>query len=754
MMTRKRLFNSLIFRITVIGLGLVALGFIIRIAVLVPWMTDEITALVHKQHLAIGEQVAQNIDARIKERQSLLSNFSTHIPHDLLNHPQKLRHWLKQQHEVFPLFDYGLVMIPPDGQGVIAEYPAIPGRQQLDFTHRDWFIDAQRKSKVVIGRPFKGRASQEPILVMAKAIFNEQNELLGILAGISSLNASGFLDMVYQGKIGESGGFLVISPKDKLFVASNIPEMVLQPTPPPGINPLHDQAMAGLRGTGITINAKGVEELSAMVSVPSAGWFVVARMPTSEAFAPVDQLRETILMGSATVSIILAVVIVLILRYLLKPLLQAAQMVREMVSGERERQMIPITRHDEVGELIEGYNSLIHEINKDEQQLRDFNDNLSQKVQESVNARMEGELIFDTVVDSVRDGVCIIDDQGEVTHWNRSCETIFGYSKEEILGKIMHHIIVPQSYLSQYEKGIKSFSQTGQGQVLEGIQHLEALKKSGERFPIELSVSPFQNSGKWYAVGIIRDISERIQAETEQKEKDRQLIQQSKMAMMGSMIGAIAHQLKQPLNVLSISESLIIDDYEMGELDLEALEKHRKTLSKQLQYMNDTINDFRNFFRPDKKQFHFSADETVRAVLRLLDAQIKYHSVTIQHIPNEQAEIFGYPNDFQQVIMNLIKNAIDALQEKQTKNPRIQITSQMTDSHAVIKVTDNGGGISKELLPDKVFEEHISTKGDEGTGIGLSICKMIIEEQMKGKIRAHNAEGGAEFVVELPRAES
>src|SRR5690606_20400360 len=180
-----------------------------------------------------------------------------------------------------------------------------------------------------------------------------------VLAGVADLSADGFLRDMQENQFGHRGGFLLISPQDQLFIGSSVPEMILQPTPPVGVNLLHDRAMAGYRGTGITVNAQGVEELSAMASVPGTGWFVVARIPTQEAFRPVTDLRGLVLQSTAVAVMGVMLILLLCLPRILRPLTESAQAMREMADGQRKLETLPVVRDDEVGGLVRGFNHLL-----------------------------------------------------------------------------------------------------------------------------------------------------------------------------------------------------------------------------------------------------------------------------------------------------------------------------------------------------------------------------------------------------------
>jgi len=244
------------------------------------------------------------------------------------------------------------------------------GRRQLDFNDRDWFVAARDGAAFGVGKPTIGRAVQEAVVNMAVPVHDGQQHVVAVLMGVTPLAAPGFLDLVETGRVGKTGGLLLISPKDQIFVTASDADMRLKPLPPAGVNPLHDQAMAGWRGAGLTHNALGEEELSAVVSVPSAHWFVVARTPSAEAFQAMNALQEAIVHGSLKVSAALVMVLVLMLSYVFRPLKQAAQQMRAMADGDTALAHLSVVRQDEVGAMVSSFNELVDKLLASESRMR------------------------------------------------------------------------------------------------------------------------------------------------------------------------------------------------------------------------------------------------------------------------------------------------------------------------------------------------------------------------------------------------
>lgn len=248
-----------------------------------------------------------------------------------------------------------------------------------------------------------------------------------------------------------------------------------------------------------------------------------------------------------------------------------------------------------------------------------------------------------------------------------------------------------------------------------------------------------------------KTLSTRVEDEVQRRvEQESLLIQQSKMAAMGEMIGAIAHQWKQPINIISLAAQNTLDMIEYDEIDIERLRSDGNSIISQVEFMSQTINDFRNFFSPSKQAINFDAKEAVEHIVRILSASLKRRLIEVEIAKSGDCSVLGYPNEFKQAVFNIINNAKDVLEERKIEFPKINISFERDENMQIIRIGDNGGGIEQALLPSKIFEPYITTKGEKGTGIGLQICKMIVEKNMGGSLEAKNIEKGAEFIIKLP----
>ena len=366
-MTLQRISKSLVTRLILFGVLLVVSGALARYLVLAKFLRDDLVQVVSAQQTALADAVADDIEHKLLNRSNTLKRLGKTFPPDLLEQPEALEAWLAERHQIHPVFSLGLLVADTQGK-IIVDFPPIAGRKGASILQNPGFTDALA-GKGTIGKPQLGAFSQRPVLPMGVPLKGADGTIRAVLIGISALDSPDFLERIFQGRIGETGGFLLISPSDHIFVAAGDPSLVLQPTPAGGIDLLHDCAMRGFRGNGITTNIKGVEELAAIAQVPSTGWFVVAHMPTAEAFEAVKRAQARIIEYGAYAAIGVCIVIWFGFRYLLRPLFQAANLAERMTHGEIPLKPIPVVRDDEVGHLTEAFNRLLEKLSINQAEL-------------------------------------------------------------------------------------------------------------------------------------------------------------------------------------------------------------------------------------------------------------------------------------------------------------------------------------------------------------------------------------------------
>jgi len=377
------------------------------------------------------------------------------------------------------------------------------------------------------------------------------------------------------------------------------------------------------------------------------------------------------------------------------------------------------------------------------------------------------------LLEHVVDGVVIFDGKGIVRLLNPAAEQIFGYSAQEMIGQHLNGLL--------YERitGVEDF-------FYQGSPHKPAQKgsrtnhdsygrrKNGESFPMDFSVSKVHLSGQTAFIGIVRDTTKRKQIEAaliekqfqlaklnlslevrvaaavnELRQKDRILIQQSRLTAMGDLINNIAHQWRQPLNTLGMLIQRLPLFYELGEFNKTFLDSSTEKAMKLIHQLSRTIDDFGSFFRPDKEMSGFSVNQVLSQTIDLVQANLMDQKISLDVNVQDAPQVNGYKNEYSQVLLVVLLNARDILLERRIDKPVIKVRSFMENNRSVVLIADNGGGVGEDIM-DKIFDPYFTTKGpDVGVGIGLFMAKSIIEKNMNGSITVVNTPDGAEFRIEV-----
>ena len=230
-------------------------------------------------------------------------------------------------------------------------------------------------------------------------------------------------------------------------------------------------------------------------------------------------------------------------------------------------------------------------------------------------------------------------------------------------------------------------------------------------------------------------------------EKQKMLELQSRHAQMGEMIGMFTHQWKQPLNTINTITTLLKMKYQTGMLDTKKFNEKIEDIFKQTKYMNQTVNDFQRFFNPSKHKDHFQIIETISTIISLVENDYMFNDILLKLEGDESISAHGYANEYNQVILSILKNAKDAFLEQPHESMLIHISVTQKDNRSFVSIRDNAGGVKPEVL-SKIFDLYVSTK-PEGSGLGLNIAKSVIEKNMDGKLEVKNVDNGAEFSILL-----
>ncbi len=347
---------------------------------------------------------------------------------------------------------------------------------------------------------------------------------------------------------------------------------------------------------------------------------------------------------------------------------------------------------------------------------------------------------FKTLIDTMSEGLALFDENLNCIEINQSALEKFGYTYEDGIGKHIFTVI--------------SDKDRGKLMHLNQQAHAESewtlLRKDGTTFPAYVSGSNIIYQGKVSRIVTFWDL-------TDLKEKEKQLYAQSRLAQMGEMISMIAHQWRQPLGAISASIIGIITKIQMKKFDLDTKEGQQlqekylmqklEKMSTYVDHLSTTIEDFRNFFKPNKEKTTVNLEEIIHKALNIVHPGLLDHHINVSTSIHFNHSIETYQNEILQALLNILKNAIDHFSTADISQPAITIKGYEEKEAFIITITDNGGGIPDAII-DKIFDPYFSTKDDKnGTGLGLYMTKTMIEDHCQGKIEVSNHNGGARFKI-------
>ncbi|MGE4267311.1 MAG: PAS domain S-box protein [Deferribacterales bacterium] len=415
---------------------------------------------------------------------------------------------------------------------------------------------------------------------------------------------------------------------------------------------------------------------------------------------------------------------------------------------------------------------------------------LSKKVdelQKSEELARQNEEMFINAFRTSQDAINLNDiDSGVYIQINNGFSMIMGYTPEEVVGKssldlniwknpeARHHLIdtvKKYGFCHNYEADFLRKD----GTIVHGIMSASIHEYRGKKVLLNVSkditkIKRLENELK----DLNTKLTTRVEEEVAMIRKQQEIIfEQKKLADMGMMINAIAHQWRQPLNIIGLRTQNIADSYRDKTLNDEEIAEFEEKQMSTLDYLSSTIDDFRTFFKPDDKESEFDVSNEIVALLRLVEIQmlaknikpfVSYSSPTrniknanIAEIPrshNNETVVKGYRGEFKQVITNLVYNSIFAIEERikagEKTEGHIHVRMNKTGNQVIINIEDTGGGIGEDVKPH-IFNPYFTTKEEgKGTGLGLYLAKLIIHNHMNGTITVANTSLGANFEIILP----
>jgi two-component system, LuxR family, sensor kinase FixL len=364
-------------------------------------------------------------------------------------------------------------------------------------------------------------------------------------------------------------------------------------------------------------------------------------------------------------------------------------------------------------------------------------------------AQRESEMRLRSMLDTVPDGIIVIDEQGAIQSFSPAAERLFGYASREVVG---HNVtmLMPSPYKEAHDSYLARYRLTGERRIIGIGRVVVGLRKNGETFPMELQVGQFAANGGRFFTGYVRDLTEQQQAKRRIQDLQAELLHASRLSVMGQMASTMAHELNQPLtavvNYLEAAQHLL-------ESNPQAAERVGGLMARaisQAERAGDVIRQLRQFVskgETDRRIESLNSLVEEALALALVGARQSGVRVTLD-LDERLPPVLADGVQIQQVVLNLVRNAIEAMEAVERRELAIATRAIAADKIAEVRVTDSGPGIASAIA-DRLFQPFVTTK-KTGMGLGLSICREIIESHNGCLSVAPAPSGGTEFRLVLP----
>lgn len=358
---------------------------------------------------------------------------------------------------------------------------------------------------------------------------------------------------------------------------------------------------------------------------------------------------------------------------------------------------------------------------------------------------------FDALMNAAVDAIIIIDKTGGIRRFNSAAEKMFGYSEAEVRGRNVR-LLMPEPNRSRHDGYLSAYAASGIAEVIGKGREEQGLRKNGETFPMQLSVGEIrQQGGDDHFVGIIRDISEVRAAQEQVHQLEEQLLHADRLVILGELTAGIAHEINQPLTAIAAyadaGRSMIDRSAETPREDMQSI---CERIGEQARRAGEVVQRMRKLVRSGTvvKARH-DINQIVKNILLLFEYETNKSDIELVFHPLDSAEdLYVDEVQIQQVLVNLVKNSLDALAEADCNDGRIEIRTSQAEGELEVSVTDNGPGVPADSR-SRLFESFFTTK-PKGVGLGLSICKSIITAHGGSLRHTQPTAGGSRFTMSLP----
>ena len=376
-------------------------------------LQSDMTKQLGDRQLTIATLVAKQINYDLQERLEALQLVADNIGAVSLDNTAVVQTLLENRPLLERDFNAGAYVANLDGTAIASTQSSIQ-HIGVNYLHRDYLSTAINENKWSVGRPVISTILNSPVIGMAVPIKNVHGEVIGAMAGLVNLGKSNFLDNIIETKYGRTGYYILQDKKSRTIITNTGKNRVLEQQPKLGVNPLIDRHLQGYDETGVTVNVQGIEVLASSKSIPIADWSAVAVLPTSEAFAPIRELKQRIFYSAILMTLLAGGIIWWMLRRELFPMLQTVNQLAVLSQSDQPPELLPVNRNDEIGDLISGFNRLLETMSKQSESLK------------------QSEFRWKFALEGTGDGLWDWDVPKKEVFFSRTWKKMLGYAEEDI----------------------------------------------------------------------------------------------------------------------------------------------------------------------------------------------------------------------------------------------------------------------------------------------------------------------------------
>ncbi len=582
-----------------------------------------------------------------------------------------------------------------------------------DPRNRPWYKRGVETGTVSFTTPYIDLVTNQLVIALVKPLFADNN-FVGVMGADTVLDS--LVPNVLNYKQSETGFAFIIEKNGTIIIHPNkayVMRTKLQTIEPELKNKVSAFSTTG-RGTVSYRGKNGLDNILSFIQIKGSNWFLCVTVPRDEAYSMTR--KTTMIFAMEIVLRILGILLFIV------------------IVGLTGSSIILFLFNKRYSTAVKQHQEELSGISKD--------------LEWNITKRVEVETYYKTLFNVANDAI-LLSNQLSFVECNQKAEEMFGLPREQLITKSLlscsPELQPDGSHSTDRLATILHESHNGRQNVF----RWSFIRADGIEFPASVSLTSFRLNDRDLVLSSIRDISKRVDAEG-------QLMQAQKLAAVGEMLGAIAHQWRQPLNTLATYISTLQAAYYNSMLTKEVVERVVSGAGDQISFMSKTIDDFRNFFKPSKMKGPVDVFKIIISAVKLMEAQMRNNRINLtvkNKTGSDSLMVFGYHGEFIHAMVNILANAKDAIltniegSERLTRT--IDIVISDSEDQAIIEIIDSGCGIPEHLLP-KIFNPYCTTKGtSSGTGMGLYMSKMIVEKEMNGELRAENAETGAHFTIKL-----